>query len=188
MSSSRTGKRISGTAVFIAGSLLLGGAAFANPMVGGAHMYSSRNIVDNAAHSKVHTTLVTAVKDAGLVKTLEGPGPFTVFAPVNSAFARLPAGTVKTLLEPQNKAELSKILTYNVVPGRLTTAQLRRDAKRNGGVARLTTVQGEKLEIKPVGRRLELIDAKGDRAFITTANVMQSNGVIQVTNGVMMPK
>ncbi len=174
-------------AFVVAGALLCGGAASADPMVGGAAMYANRNIVENAVHSKVNTTLVTAVKAAGLVKTLEGPGPFTVFAPVNSAFARLPAGTLKTLLEPQNKAELTKILTYHVVAGRLTTADLRRDAERNGGVATLTTVEGDKLEVKPMGRRLELIDSKGDKAFITIGNVMQSNGVIQVIDRVLMP-
>ena len=175
------------TAALLAASLLIGGAALANPMVGGAQMYASKNIVDNAAHSKVHTTLVAAVKAAGLVDTLEGVGPFTVFAPVNSAFARLPPGQVKTLLKPENKDQLSKILTYHVVAGKLTAEGLRQDAESHGGVATLTTVAGEKLEVKPDGKRLELIDSKGDKAMITTADVMQSNGVIHVINRVLLP-
>ena len=156
-------------------------------MVGGAPMYASKNIVDNAVHSKVHTTLVAAVKAAGLVDTLEGAGPFTVFAPVNAAFDRLPRGEVQTLLKPENKDQLSKILTYHVVAGKLTAEGLRQDAEAHGGVATLTTVQGEKLEVKPVGNRLELIDSKGDKAIITTADVMQSNGVIHVINRVLLP-
>ncbi len=175
------------TAALLAASLLIGGAALANPMVGGAPMYASKNIVDNAAHSKVHTTLVAAVKAAGLVDTLEGAGPFTVFAPVNAAFDRLPPGEVQTLLKPENKDQLSKILTYHVVAGKLTAESLRQDAEAHGGVATLTTVQGEKLEFKPVGNRLELIDSKGDKAIITTADVMQSNGVIHVINRVLLP-
>jgi len=168
-------------------SLFVGGAAFANPMVGGAPMYDSKTIVDNAIHSKVHTTLVAAVKAAGLVPTLQGAGPFTVFAPVNAAFERLPAGTVDALLKPENKGALTGILTYHVVAGRYTEADLRREAKMHDGVATLTTVQGEKLEVRPMGNKLEVIDAKGDKAEITTGDVLQSNGVIQVINRVLMP-
>jgi uncharacterized surface protein with fasciclin (FAS1) repeats len=175
------------TAALLVASLLIGDAALANPMVGGAKMYPNKNIVDNAVHSKVHTTLVAAVKAAGLVDTLEGAGPFTVFAPVNSAFSRLPPGQVETLLKPENKDQLSKILTYHVVAGKLTAAGLREDAESHGGVATLTTVEGEKLEVRPEGKRLELIDSKGDKAMITTADVMQSNGVIHVIDHVLLP-
>jgi uncharacterized surface protein with fasciclin (FAS1) repeats len=156
-------------------------------MVGGAAMYPSRNIVQNAVHSKDHTTLVAAVKAAGLVKTLESPGPFTVFAPTNEAFAKLPAGTVKTLLKPESKQELVKILTYHVVPGRITTAELREKVKAAGGKAELKTVEGERLTVEEKDGRLWIVDAKGDTAMITIGNVMQSNGVIQVINSVMLP-
>ena len=175
------------TAALLAASLLIGGAAIANPSVGGAEMYANKTIVENAAHSKVHTTLVAAVKAAGLVDTLEGAGPFTVFAPVNAAFDGLPPGQVKTLLKPENKDQLSKMLTYHVVAGKLTAESLRQDAEAHGGVASLTTVAGEKLEVKPVGNRLELIDSKGDKAIVTTADVIQSNGVIHVINRVLRP-
>jgi uncharacterized surface protein with fasciclin (FAS1) repeats len=174
-------------ALALAASLLIGGAALANPMVGGAKMYPSKTIVDNAVHSKVHTTLVAAVKAAGLVDTLEGAGPFTVFAPVNAAFAKLPPGEVQTLLKPENKDQLSKILTYHVVAGKLTAEELRKDAEAHNGVATLTTVQGEQLQVRPKGSNLELVDSKGDKAMITTADVMQSNGVIHVINRVLLP-
>lgn len=156
-------------------------------MVGGAAMYPSRNIIQNAVHSKDHTTLVVAVKAAGLVKTLEGPGPFTVFAPTNEAFAALPAGTVKTLLEPKNKAELTKILTYHVVPGGLDTEKLDAEIAAGGGEAKLKTVEGDMLTIKGSGKDLTVTDAKGNTADITIPNVMQSNGVIMVINKVLMP-
>jgi uncharacterized surface protein with fasciclin (FAS1) repeats len=156
-------------------------------MVGGAAMYPSRNIVQNAVNSKDHTTLVAAVKAAGLVDTLESPGPFTVFAPTNEAFAKLPQGTLQTLLKPENKALLTKILTYHVVSGRLTTGDLRKMVKDGGGKAELKTVQGEPLTVEEKDGRLWLIDAKGDTAEITIGNVMQSNGVIQVINSVMLP-
>jgi len=156
-------------------------------MVGGAAMYPSRNIVENAVNSKDHTTLVTAVKAAGLVPTLESPGPFTVFAPTNEAFAKLPDGTVQNLLKPENEALLTKILTYHVVAGRLTTLDLKKMVKEGGGKAELKTVQGEPLAIEEQDGRLWLIDAKGDKAEITISNVMQSNGVIQVINTVMLP-
>ncbi len=163
-------------------------AAQANPMVGGAAMSSSKNIVENAVNSKDHTTLVAAVKAAGLVDTLEGPGPFTVFAPTNEAFNKLPPGTVQTLVAPENKATLTKILTYHVVPGHLTGADLKRMIAAGGGKATLTTVEGEPLTVSQGGMgHLVLTDAKGGRSTITIANVMQSNGVIHVVDTVLMP-
>jgi uncharacterized surface protein with fasciclin (FAS1) repeats len=156
-------------------------------MVGGAAMYPSKNIVQNAVNSKDHTTLVAAVKAAGLVPTLESPGPFTVFAPTNEAFKKLPAGTVQTLLKPENKDKLKSILTYHVVPGRLTTRDLREKIKAGGGKAELKTAEGEPLTVTEKNGKLWLTDAKGDTAEITISNVMQSNGVIQVINTVMLP-
>jgi uncharacterized surface protein with fasciclin (FAS1) repeats len=156
-------------------------------MVGGAAMYPSKNIVQNAVNSKDHTTLVAAVKAAGLVPTLESPGPFTVFAPTNEAFKKLPAGTVQTLLKPENKDKLSSILTYHVVAGRLTTQDLRDKVKDGGGKAELKTVEGEQLTVTERHGKLWLTDAKGDTAEITIGNVMQSNGVIQVINSVLLP-
>jgi len=149
-------------------------------MVGGAAMYPSKNIIQNAVNSKDHTTLVAAVKAAGLVDTLEGKGPFTVFAPTNAAFAKLPAGTVDKLLKPEDKATLTKILTYHVVPGKLEASDLT-DGKK------LKTVQGEDLTVKRSGDKIMLIDAKGDSSTITIENVNQSNGVIQVVDTVLMP-
>jgi uncharacterized surface protein with fasciclin (FAS1) repeats len=174
--------------VFLA-SACVSGVAFAEmtKMVGGAAMYPSRNIIQNAVNSKDNTTLVTAVKAAGLVDTLEGTGPFTVFAPTNAAFAQLPPGTVKTLLEPDNKGELTTILTYHVVPGHLTTADLRDAVKKGGGQATLKTVQGEPLTITEKGMAFDITDAKGHTARITIADVLQSNGVIHVINKVLMP-
>jgi uncharacterized surface protein with fasciclin (FAS1) repeats len=156
-------------------------------MVGGAAMYPSKNIVQNAVNSKDHTTLVAAVKAAGLVPTLESPGPFTVFAPTNEAFKKLPAGTVEMLLKPENKDKLKSILTYHVVPGRLTTQDLRAKIKDGGGKAELTTVEGQPLTIMEKNGRIWLTDEKGDKAEITISNVMQSNGVIQVIDTVMLP-
>ncbi len=156
-------------------------------MVGGAPMYPSKNIIENAVNSKDHTTLVAAVKAAGLVDTLEGAGPFTVFAPTNEAFARLPAGTVQTLLKPENKGMLTAILTYHVVPGRLTEAEIDAMIRDGGGKAMLKTVQGEELTFARSGGHLWVIDAKGDKAEVTIPNVMQSNGVIQVINKVLLP-
>lgn len=170
--------------------LSIAGGALARPvMVGGAPMYPSKTIVDNAVHSKDHTTLVAAVKAAGLVDTLEGPGPFTVFAPTNKAFGKLPAGTVDNLVQPQNKDTLTKILTYHVVPGRYTSADLMRLVKKGGGQATLKTVEGETLTIMPGrgGKSLYVEDMKGDHARVTIANVMQSNGVIHVVDTVLMP-
>lgn len=162
-------------------------AAETTTMVGGAPMYPSKNIVENAVNSKDHTTLVAAVKAAGLVQTLEGAGPFTVFAPTNEAFAKLPDGTVATLLKPENKQTLTNVLTYHVVPGRLTTKDLRERITAGGGKAELKTVQGGTLIIQEKNGKLWVIDAKGDTAEITISNVMQSNGVIQVINTVMLP-
>jgi uncharacterized surface protein with fasciclin (FAS1) repeats len=155
--------------------------------VGGAPMYPSKNIVQNAVNSKDHTTLVAAVKAAGLVQTLESPGPFTVFAPTNDAFAKLPDGTVTTLLKPENKQTLTNVLTYHVVPGRFTTKDLRERVEAGGGKAELKTVQGGTLTIEEENGKLWVIDSKGDIAEITISNVMQSNGVIQVINTVMLP-
>jgi uncharacterized surface protein with fasciclin (FAS1) repeats len=162
-------------------------AAMKNPMVGGAAMYSTKNIVQNAVNSKDHTTLVAAVKAAGLVDTLSGAGPFTVFAPTNAAFAKLPAGTVDTLVKPENKMMLTGILTYHVIPGRITAADIAAKAKANGGTATYTTVQGEPLMFKKIGMGWQIMDGKGDTGMITIANVMQSNGVIHVIDTVMMP-
>ncbi len=158
-----------------------------NPMVGGAAMYSSKDIVDNAVNSKDHTTLVAAVKAAGLVDTLKSPGPFTVFAPTNEAFAALPAGTVDTLLKPENKDQLSKILTYHVVPGRLDSNALDRQIKAGHGSAVLKTVEGDSLTVKGHGKHLTVTDDKGNTANITIANVYQSNGVILVVDKVLLP-
>src|SRR5471032_2071848 len=163
-------------------------SAAANPMVGGAAMSSSKNIVENALNSKDHTTLVAAVKAAGLVDTLEGPGPFTVFAPTNEAFDKLPPGTVQTLVAPENKDMLTRILTYHVVPGHLTASDLKRMIAAGGGKAMLTTVEGEPLSVSEGGMgHLVLTDAKGGMSTITIANVMQSNGVIHVVDSVLMP-
>jgi uncharacterized surface protein with fasciclin (FAS1) repeats len=156
-------------------------------MVGGAPMYPNRTIVQNAVNSRDHTTLVAAVKAAGLVDTLSGPGPFTVFAPMNSAFERLPAGTVATLLRPENKGMLTTVLTYHVVPGRITAADLMSRIRAGGGQARLTTVQGGTLTARMMGNRVMLVDAKGGMSHVTQADVMQSNGVIHVTDAVSLP-
>ena len=163
------------------------GLAIANPMVGGAAMYSTKTIVANAVNSKDHTTLVAAVKAAGLVETLSSPGPFTVFAPTNAAFAKLPAGTVATLVKPENKGTLTTILTYHVVAGRITSADIAKKIKAGRGKAKLTTVQGETLTAMMRGKNLVLTDAKGGKSTVTIANVMQSNGVIHVVDTVLMP-
>ena len=170
------------------GTLLASAApAGANPMVGGAAMYPTKNIVQNAVNSKDHTTLVAAVKAAGLVDTLSSKGPFTVFAPTNAAFAKLPAGTVDTLVKPENKAMLTKILTYHVVPGRYTAGQIAAMAAKHGGTATLKTVEGENLRFMKNGGSWWVIDAKGGKSRITIPNVMQSNGVIHVVDTVLMP-
>lgn len=159
----------------------------ANPMVGGAEMLASKDIIDNAVNSKDHTTLVAAVKAAGLVDTLKGAGPFTVFAPTNAAFDALPAGTVDTLLKPEMKADLTKVLTYHVVPGKVDAAALSEQITAGGGSATLNTVQGEALTAKAAGNGITLTDAKGNVATVTTADVYQSNGVIHVIDKVLMP-
>ena len=157
-------------------------------MVGGAPMYPSKTIVQNAVNSKDHTTLVAAVKAAGLVDTLSSAGPFTVFAPVNAAFAKLPAGTVDTLLKPENKGTLTTVLTYHVVPGRLTAASLMKAVKDGGGAAKFKTVAGGEITVKsPSAGTLTITDAKGGVSTVTICDVMQSNGVIHVVTLVFPP-
>jgi uncharacterized surface protein with fasciclin (FAS1) repeats len=155
--------------------------------VGGAAMYPAKTVVENAVNSPEHTTLVAAVKAAGLVDTLNGAGPFTVFAPTNAAFGKLPAGTVETLVRPENRATLQSILTYHVVPGRMTAADLMAAIRAGGGRAVLTTAQGGTLTAQMMGDRIMLVDAKGGMSHVTQANVMQSNGVIHVVDTVVMP-
>ena len=171
----------------MSGEPMAADTATANPMVGGAAMYPTKNIVENAVNSKDHTTLVAAVKAAGLVDTLMSPGPFTVFAPTNAAFDKLPAGTVDTLVKPENKGTLTTVLTYHVVPGTMTAADLAAAAQANGGKATLTTVQGSKLTVWGRDGKWYVTDAKGGQAQITIADVMQSNGVIHVVDTVLMP-
>ena len=168
---------------------LMAGTAFAQKpvTVGGAPMYANKNIIENAVNSADHTTLVAAVKAAGLVETLQGAGPFTVFAPVNAAFKALPAGTVDTLLKPENKSTLTAVLTYHVVPGRLNAQALTRMVKQGGGKATLKTVQGEELRVTVSGQTIKVIDAKGGVAKVTISNVNQSNGVIHVIDRVLLP-
>ena len=157
-------------------------------MVGGAAMFPSKNIVQNAVNSKDHTTLVAAVKAAGLVETLEGKGPFTVFAPTNAAFAALPAGTVDNLLKPENKAALTKVLTYHVVSGKLETAALIKAVDAGGGKAMLTEVSGGMLTVTKSGTMIMLSDESGGMAHVTIPDVVQSNGVIHVVDKVLLPK
>ncbi|RYG04222.1 MAG: fasciclin domain-containing protein [Chitinophagaceae bacterium] len=157
-------------------------------MVGGAAMYPSKNIVENAVNSKDHTTLVAAVKAAGLVETLSGDGPFTVFAPTNEAFEKLPAGTVETLLKPENKEMLTKILTYHVVAGKVSAEQLVGLIKAGNGKAELTTVSGGKLSASMKGKNVVLTDEKGGTAIVTIKDVNQKNGVIHVIDHVVLPK
>ena len=156
-------------------------------MVGGAAMYPNKNIVENAVNSKDHTTLVAAVKAAGLVETLESAGPFTVFAPTNEAFNKLPAGTVGNLVKPENKATLTKILTYHVVSGKMDSKALMAKIKAGGGKAMLTTVQGEELTVMMKGKHIEVKDSKGGVAMVSIKDVYQSNGVIHVIDKVLMP-
>ena len=155
--------------------------------VGGAPMFPNKNIIENAVNSKDHTTLVAAVKAAGLVETLQGPGPFTVFAPVNAAFDALPAGTVDTLLKPENKGTLTSVLTYHVIAARLNSKALERMIKQGGGRAMLKTVQGGELTATMSGSDINITDAKGNTARITITNVNQSNGVIHVVDRVLLP-
>ncbi len=157
-------------------------------MVGGAAMYPSKNIIENAVNSKDHTTLVAAVKAAGLVETLSGPGPFTVFAPTNAAFDKLPAGTVETLVKPENKEKLTGILTYHVVAGRLTGADLKAKIKAGHGKATLTTVNGAPLTVSWKNGKFWVWDNSGHSAGVTIGDVMQSNGVIHVVDTVLLPK
>ena len=178
-------------------ALITGGASFAQAqmmgkektvMVGGAPMFPSKNIVQNAVNSKDHTTLVAAVKAAGLVDTLQGAGPFTVFAPTNSAFGKLPKGTVETLVKPENKQTLTGILTYHVVPGRLSASDLMAQIKAGGGQATLKTAAGGTLTLKQNGaNKIQVIDSKGGRSSVTISNVFQSNGVIHVVDTVLLP-
>lgn len=171
-------------------SLLLSVAAYAqnSVTVGGAPMYPTKNIIENAVNSKDHTTLVAAVKAAGLVETLSGTGPFTVFAPTNAAFEKLPAGTVENLLKPENKATLTAVLTYHVVAGKLSAADVANAIKAGKGTATLTTVQGGKLQAMMSGKDVLLKDEKGNTSKISIFDVNQSNGVIHVVESVVLPK
>ena len=181
-------KRMS--SLFLAAILIVsasGAYAQKDPMVGGAAMFPTKNIVENAVNSKDHTTLVAAVKAAGLVDTLEGQGPFTVFAPTNEAFDELPTGTVDTLLKPENAEKLKQVLTYHVVAGHISTMDLMKMIKDGGGKTMLKTVQGGTLTATMKGDKYMLTDEKGGMATITIPNVYQSNGVIQVVNAVLMP-
>ncbi len=163
-------------------------AAMADVMVGGAPMLASKDIIDNAVNSKDHTTLVAAVKAAGLVDTLKSPGPFTVFAPTNAAFASLPAGTVETLLKPDNKGMLTNILTYHVVAGKFDAAAISKMIMDGKGTATMKTVSGGMLTAKASGSKVMLTDEKGGAATVTIADVYQSNGVIHVVDKVLLPK
>jgi uncharacterized surface protein with fasciclin (FAS1) repeats len=167
---------------------LLATASFANPMVGGAPMYANKNIIQNAVNSKDHTTLVAAVKAAGLVDTLQGKGPFTVLAPTNEAFSALPAGTVDTLLKPENKAQLVKILTCHVIAGDVMAKTIKKMAMADGGTHEVTTVGGCKLWLSAKGGMVSIKDESGGVAKVTIADVKQSNGVIHVINHVLLPK
>ena len=175
------------SASFGLGGVALAKMATKNPIVGGAAMFPTKNIVENAVNSKDHTTLVAAVTAAGLVDTLASPGPFTVFAPTNAAFGKLPAGTVETLVKPENKATLTSILTYHVVSGRLTAADIAKKIKAGRGKAMLTTVAGGPLTAMMAGKKLVLTDAKGGKSTVTIGNVMQSNGVLHVVDTVLLP-
>ncbi len=179
--------RLYGTLLAVVAMASTIGYAAKNPIVGGKEMFPNKNIVENAVNSADHTTLVAAVKAAGLVDTLMSPGPFTVFAPTNAAFAKLPAGTVDTLLKPENKGTLTKVLTYHVVPGRVSSADLKKMIKKEGGSATLKTVSGGMLWASTKGNDIMLKDEKGAWSTITQANVFQSNGVIHVVDSVVLP-
>jgi len=172
---------------FLPAATMTMGASASTKMVGGAPMYPTRDIIDNAVNSRDHTTLVAAVKAAGLVDTLKTAGPFTVFAPTNTAFGALPAGTVDTLLKPENKAALAQVLTYHVVPGRVDAAALGEQIRAGGGKAMLKTVSGGMLTATMRGNDVVIVDAKGSMAVVTTADVYQSNGVIHVVDKVLLP-
>ena len=179
------------SALVVAAALATTGLAFAqNPvMVGGQSMFPAKDIIDNAVNSADHTTLVAAVKAAGLVNTLKGKGPFTVFAPTNAAFAKLPAGTVDNLLKPENKATLTKVLTYHVVPGKYDFAALQKEIRKHDGKAQLATASGGKLSFAMNGmHNIQVMDESGNTANISTYDVYQSNGVINVIDTVLMPK
>lgn len=184
----KTKKNLSVAALFMAMFFATVSHAQKNPMVGGAPMYANKNIVENAINSKDHTTLVAAVKAADLVETLKGKGPFTVFAPTNSAFENLPKGTVETLLKPENKKMLQGVLTYHVVSGKMDSKAIAAAIKAGNGTATLTTVQGGKLKAMMKGDELVLMDEKGNTSTVTIADVYQSNGVIHVVNAVVMHK
>ena len=174
--------------VLACAGLAAGAAAQENPMVGGAAMLRTKNIVENAVNSRDHTTLVAAVRAAGLVETLAGPGPFTVFAPTNAAFEKLPAGTVEALLRPENKALLTKVLTYHVVAGKVDARKLAEEIRKGGGTATLKTVSGGTLKAMMSGDAIVMRDEKGGSATVTIGDVRQSNGVIHVVDTVLMPR
>lgn len=175
-------------AMALATTISLKAQKMKDPMVGGAAMYPTKDIIENAVNSKDHTTLVAAVKAAGLVETLKGKGPFTLFAPTNEAFDKLPAGTVETLLKPENKAKLVSILTYHVVSGKYSAKRIIALIKKGDGKAELKTVQGGILTASLDGGKVILTDENGGKATVTIANVYQSNGIIHVINGVVTPK
>jgi len=180
-------KKLAGLAIALALSVTTV-AAMAQVTVGGAPMYASKDIIDNAVNSKDHTTLVTAVKAAGLVDTLKSPGPFTVFAPTNTAFSSLPAGTVDTLLKPETKGQLTKVLTYHVVPGKIDAAALMKQIDAGGGKAMLKTAAGGTLTATASGKTVSVTDESGGTSKVTIADVNQSNGVIHVVDKVLLPK
>jgi uncharacterized surface protein with fasciclin (FAS1) repeats len=168
-------------------AMAMAASGASDPTVGGAPMYPTKNIVQNASTASNLTTLVAAVKAGDLVQTLESPGPFTVFAPTNDAFNKLPAGTVDTLLKPENKDQLVKVLTYHVVAGKMNAADLMKQIKEGGGKATLKTVNGETLTASMQGKHIVLTDEKGGMSTVTMANVYQSNGVVHVIDAVLMP-
>ena len=180
-------RKLAGFAVAMALSLTAI-SSMAQVTVGGAPMYASKDIIDNAVNSKDHTTLVAAVKAAGLVDTLKSPGPFTVFAPTNTAFSALPAGTVDTLLKPENKGQLTKVLTYHVVPGKMDAATLVKQIEAGGGKAMLKTAAGGTLTATASGKTVSVTDESGGTSKVTIADVNQSNGVIHVVDKVLLPK
>jgi uncharacterized surface protein with fasciclin (FAS1) repeats len=180
-------KKLAGLAIALALSVTTV-AAMAQVTVGGAPMYASKDIIDNAVNSKDHTTLVAAVKAAGIVDTLKSPGPFTVFAPTNTAFSALPAGTVDTLLKPENKGQLTKVLTYHVVPGKIDAAALMKQIDAGGGKAMLKTAAGGTLTATASGKTVSVTDESGGTSKVTIADVNQSNGVIHVVDKVLLPK
>jgi len=179
--------RLTAAALTLAAFASVAAADSKNPIVGGKEMFPTKNIIQNAVNSADHTTLVAAVKAAGLVETLQGPGPFTVFAPTNAAFAKLPAGTVDSLLKPDMKPTLTKVLTYHVVAGRMSAMDISASIKAGGGKAMLKTVQGGQLTVMAAGKGFTIADAKGDVAHVTISDVLQSNGVIQVVDTVLLP-